>query len=86
MVSFASMSEAVLKKCILQAGIPKGDVSRNIESWRHNSQLPIIPVYQDLAARTSLSLLRFVLSGNSLCQVQVKRTMRKPEVQIGNSG
>jgi hypothetical protein len=37
------MSEAVLKKCILQAGIPRGDVSRNIESWRHNSQLPIIP-------------------------------------------
>jgi len=36
------MSEAVLKKCILQAGIPRGDVSRNIESWRHNSQLPII--------------------------------------------
>jgi hypothetical protein len=42
-VSFATMSEAVLKKCILQAGIPRGDVSRNIESWRHNSQLPIIP-------------------------------------------
>jgi hypothetical protein len=42
------MSEAVLKKCILQADIPRGDVSRNIESWRHNSQLPIIPFERSL--------------------------------------
>ena len=33
-------------------------------------------VSRDLAAKTSLSLLRVVLNGNSLCPVQIRRTMR----------
>ena len=51
-----------------------------------SGQIPIIPVYEDLAVKTPLILLVPPLIANSLCRGKDWLTMRETEVQIQNSG